>query len=229
MGTRGWPDKGHVHRLSAILISVASDSRSRTKRSILARTTFRFSTAHFLRTLSLLRSNGACLLKYEISPFLSFFFSLYEKSKSRWDLIEDERFIELIELKFGQRSNGRKLGIEESFKIFFTFLGIGKLAVNAIPHKSSGEYMPVSGHASAFLSLTLKSAVMICGGINRARKRSANRDSEMSQCVLLSRFQLNEIRSSIFHTKFCVRSKERKKKRFEHKFDLLFQIQLSDW
>lgn len=127
-------------------------------------------------------------------------------------MIEDERFIELIELKFGQRSNGRKLGIEESFKIFFTFLGIGKLAVNAIPHKSSGEYMPVSGHASAFLSLTLKSAVMICGGINRARKRSANRDSEMSQCVLLSRFQLNEIRSSIFHTKFCVRSKERKRR-----------------
>lgn len=127
-------------------------------------------------------------------------------------LIEDERFIELIELKFGQGLNGRKLGIEESFKIFFTFLGIGKLAVNAIPHKSSGEYMPVSGHASAFLSLTLKSAVMICGGINRARKRSANRDSEMSQCVLLSRFQLNEIRSSIFHTKFCVRSKERKRR-----------------
>lgn len=83
MGTRGWPDKGHVHRLSAILISVASDSRSRTKRSILARTTFRFSTAHFLRTLSLLRSNGARLLKYEISPFLSFFFlSLRKIEKS---------------------------------------------------------------------------------------------------------------------------------------------------
>lgn len=175
------------------------------------------------------RSLSSKINKIQISPFLSFFFSLYEKSKSRRDLIEDERFIELIELKFGQRLNERKLGIEESFKIFFTFLGIGKLAVNAIPHKSSGEYMPVSGHASAFLSLTLKSAVMICGGINRARKRSANRDSEMSQCVLLSRFQLNEIRSSIFHTKFCVRSKERKKKRFEHKFDLLFQIQLSDW
>ena len=35
MGARGWPDKGHVHRLSGILISVASDSRSRRKRSIL--------------------------------------------------------------------------------------------------------------------------------------------------------------------------------------------------
>lgn len=219
MGTRGWPDKGHVHRLSAILISVASDSRSRT--------TFRFSTAHFLRALSLLRSNGACLLKYEISPFLSFFFLSLRKIEKSTRFDRERTFYRINRIKIWseiKREETRDWRIVQN--ILLTFLGIGKLAVNAIPHKSSGEYMPVSGHASAFLSLTLKSAVMICGGINRARKRSANRDSEMSQCVLLSRFQLNEIRSSIFHTKFCVRSKERKKKRFEHKFDLLFQIRL---
>lgn len=225
MGTRGWPDKGHVHRLSAILISERfsiADKKIDPRADHFSFFDRPFPSSPFV--VAVKRSLSSKIRNLSLSLI---FFSLFTKNR-KVDLIEDERFIELIELKFGQRSNGRKLGIEESFKIFFTFLGIGKLAVNAIPHKSSGEYMPVSGHASAFLSLTLKSAVMICGGINRARKRSANRDSEMSQCVLLSRFQLNEIRSSISHTKFCVRSKERKKKRFEHKFDLLFQIQLSD-
>ena len=41
--------------------------------------------------------------------------------------------------------------------------------------------MPVSGHASAFLSLTLKSAVMICGGINRVREN--DRQTEIPRWV----------------------------------------------
>lgn len=49
MGARGWPDKGHVHRLSGILISVASDSRSRRrKRSILVASRIRTNSSFYV-------------------------------------------------------------------------------------------------------------------------------------------------------------------------------------